>query len=358
MDDIYYRQFGLREKSLFLSVLRRLHRLKTPNNTLFPSSLKIKDSEMLKIISRRLLVSLPLLLIVTMLSFFLVLLTPGDPAVVILGMNHTPEEYEAVRVKLGLKQPAPIRYMRWLKDLGHGDLGVSIFNSEPVTNVLKSRGGVTFSLVAVTTIFSSIVGISLGIASAIRRGIIGRIVDFISLIGMALPNFWLALVLVAIFSIGFRLLPAIGYIPPGTSIVGWIKSLILPVVVLSAPAIGIIGQQTRNSMLEVLDRPFIRTLRAGGLGNFSIIYRHALRNAAITIITIIGLTFISLLSGTVIAETVFALPGLGGLAVQATSQHDLPVIQGVVLCFTVIVVVVNLIVDILYAWLNPRIRLS
>jgi peptide/nickel transport system permease protein len=313
---------------------------------------------MLKIIGRRLLVSLPLILIVTMLSFFLVLLTPGDPAVVMLGMNHTPAEYEAVREKLGLNQPALTRYEHWVQDLGHGDLGVSIFNSESVLKILKSRSGVTFSLIIVTTIFSSIIGVGLGIASAIRSGFLGRIVDFISLLGMALPNFWLALVFIAIFSVSLRLLPAIGYIQPGTSLSGWLKSLVLPVAVLSAPAIGIIAQQTRSSMLEVLDSPYIRTLRAGGLGRSSIIYRHALRNAAISIITMVGLTLVSLLSGTVIAETVFVLPGLGGLAVQATSQHDLPVIQGLVLYFTVIVILVNLIVDVVYAWLNPRIRLS
>jgi len=313
---------------------------------------------MLKIIGRRLLVSLPLVLIVSMLSFFLVLLTHGDPAAVILGMNHTPAEYEAMREKLGLNQPALTRYENWLVDLGHGDLGVSIYNSEPVTKILKDRSGVTFSLILVTTIFSSIVGIGLGIASAVRRGLLARIVDVTSLLGMALPNFWVALVLIAIFSVSLRLLPAIGYIQPGTSVSGWLKSLILPVIVLSLPAIGIIGQQTRSSMLEVLDSPYIRTLRAGGLGRSSIIYRHALRNAAISIVTIVGLTFVGLLSGTVIAETVFSLPGLGGLAVQATSQHDLPVIQGLVMYFTVIVIIVNLIVDVVYAWLNPRIRLS
>jgi len=313
---------------------------------------------MLKIIGRRFLVSLPLVLIVTMLSFFLVLLTPGDPAAVMLGMNHTQAEYEAAREKLGLNQPALTRYGHWLKDLGNGDLGVSIFNSEPVLKILKGRSGVTFSLILVTTLFSSIIGVGLGIASAIRRGFLARIVDLISLLGLALPNFWVALVLVAIFSVSMRLLPAIGYIQPGTSLSGWVKSLVLPVAVLSASAIGIIAQQTRSSMLEVLDSPFIRTLRAGGLGRISIIYRHALRNAAISIITVVGLTFVSLLSGTVIAETVFALPGLGGLAVQATSRHDLPVIQGLVLYFTVIVIIVNLIVDIIYAWLNPRIRLS
>ncbi len=313
---------------------------------------------MFKIVGRRLLVSLPLVLIVTMLTFFLVLLTPGDPAVVILGMNHTPAEYEAAREKLGLSQPALTRYGHWISDLGNGDLGVAIFNSEPVLKILKDRSGVTFSLIIVTTIFSSIIGIGLGIASAVQRGFLARIVDVTSLLGMALPNFWVALVLVAIFSVKLGLLPAIGYIQPGTSLSGWFKSLILPVIVLSAGAIGGIAQQTRSSMLEVLEKPYMRTLRAGGLGRTSLIYRHALRNASISIITVVGLIFISLLGGTVIAETVFALPGLGGLAVQATSRHDLPVIQGLVLYFTVIVIVVNILVDIIYAWLNPRIRLS
>src|SRR5450759_4709942 len=179
---------------------------------------------MLKIIGRRFLVSLPLVLIVSMLSFFLVLLTHGDPAVVILGMNHTPAEYEAVREKLGLNEPALTRYEHWLEDLGHGDLGVSIFNSEPVLKILKGRSGVTFSLIIVTTVFSSIVGIGLGIASAVRRGLLARIVDVTSLLGMALPNFWVALVLIAIFSVSLRFLPAIGYVQPGTSLSGWLKS--------------------------------------------------------------------------------------------------------------------------------------
>jgi peptide/nickel transport system permease protein len=200
--------------------------------------------------------------------------------------------------------------------------------------------------------------VALGIASAMRRGLLARLVDTISLLGLALPNFWVALVLVAVFAIGLRWLPAIGYVQPSDSLWGWLRSLLLPIVVLAAPAIGLVAQQTRNAMLEVVEKPFMRTLRAGGVGRRSLIYRHALRNAAIPIITVVGLNFIGLLGGTVIAETVFALPGLGGLAVQATSRHDLPIIQGIVLYFTVIVVVVNILVDLAYAWLNPRIRVS
>jgi len=251
-----------------------------------------------------------------------------------------------------------VRYGDWLGDIVQGNLGTSIFNQEPVVAILNSRVGVTLSLVLGTTLVSTLVGVGLGLASALRRGFLATIVDTVSLLGFALPNFWLALVLVAIFSIGLHWLPAIGYVDPATSPGDWLRSLVLPVLVLSAPIIGVLAQQTRNAVLEVLDRPFIQTLRAGGASPASILFRHILRNAAIPIVTVVGLTFVGLLSGTVIVETVFALPGLGGLAVQATSRHDLPIIQGVVFYFTVIVIVVNLLVDLAYAWLNPRVRVA
>jgi peptide/nickel transport system permease protein len=313
---------------------------------------------MLKILRQRLVVSLPLLFFVTALTFFLVSLIPGDPALVILGQGRSAEEYQRVREQLGLTKPVPVQYAEWLGTLARGSLGVSIFNNEAVVSVLNGRLGVTLSLVVLTTIVACLIGVALGIASAMRRGLLARLVDLLSLLGLALPNFWVALVLVAIFAIGLKWFPAIGYVQPTVSPLGWLRSLVLPVAVLAAPAIGLIAQQTRNAMLEVLERPFIRTLRAGGVRRNSLIYRHALRNAAIPIITVVGLTFVGLLGGTVIAETIFALPGLGSLAVEATVRHDLPIIQGLVLYFTVIVIVVNLIVDLTYAWLNPRIRLT
>ncbi|THF85485.1 ABC transporter permease [Deinococcus sp. KSM4-11] len=311
---------------------------------------------MLRILGHRLLLSVPLLLFVTALTFFLVSLTPGDPAVVILGQNRAPEEYQRLREQLGLLEPVPVQYARWVTTLAHGSLGVSIFNSESVVAKLNSRLGVTLSLVTITALVASVLGVALGIASALRRGVLARTVDVISMLGIVLPSFWIALILVAVFAVRLRWLPAIGYVHPTTSPGGWLRSLVLPVAVLAGPAIGLIAQQTRNAMLDVLERPFIRTLRAGGVQPLSLIYRHALRNAGIPILTVIGLVFIGLLGGTIIAENVFALPGLGGLAVEATGRHDLPVIQGIVLYFTVIVVAVNLLVDLLYAWLNPRIR--
>lgn len=313
---------------------------------------------MRKLLGYRLLLSAPLLFFVTALTFFLVSLIPGDPAVVILGQNQPPEAYQRLREQLGLMKPLPVRYADWLGTLAHGSLGVSIFNNQPVVSILNGRLGVTLSLVILTTVVACALGVALGVASAVRRGALARLVDVFSLLGLVLPNFWVALVLVAIFAVGLHLFPAIGYVDPTASVGGWLRSLVLPIAVLAGPAIGLIAQQTRTAMLEVLDRPFMRTLRAGGVPRRSLIYRHALRNAAIPIITVVGLTFIGLLGGTVIAETVFALPGLGGLAVTTTANHDLPVIQGIVLYFTAIVVVVNILVDLAYAWLNPRIRLS
>lgn len=313
---------------------------------------------MLKILRQRLLISLPLLFFVTILTFFLISLIPGDPTLVILGQNRPPEEYQRLREQLGLTKPVIVQYVDWLTTLTRGSLGVSIYNNESVVSVLNNRLGVTFSLVVLTTLVSGLIGIALGISGAVRQGLLARVIDVLSLLGLALPNFWVALVLVAIFAIGLGWLPAIGYIRPGESLLGWLQSVVLPVAVLAAPAIGLIAQQTRNAMLEVLESPFIRTLRAGGVSRNSVIYRHALRNASIPIITVIGLTFIGLLGGTIIVETIFALPGLGGYAVEATMRHDLPMIQGVVLYFTVIVIIVNIIVDLSYAYLNPKVRLK
>lgn len=313
---------------------------------------------MLKILRQRLLISLPLLFFVTILTFFLISLIPGDPTLVILGQNRPPEEYQRLREQLGLTKPVIVQYVDWLTTLTRGSLGVSIYNNESVVSVLNNRLGVTFSLVVLTTLVSGLIGIALGISGAVRQGLLARVIDVLSLLGLALPNFWVALVLVAIFAIGLGWLPAIGYIRPGESLLGWLRSVVLPVAVLAAPAIGLIAQQTRNAMLEVLESPFIRTLRAGGVSRNSVIYRHALRNASIPIITVIGLTFIGLLGGTVIVETIFALPGLGGYAVEATMRHDLPMIQGVVLYFTIIVIIVNIIVDLSYAYLNPKVRLK
>jgi peptide/nickel transport system permease protein len=313
---------------------------------------------MLRVVVRRLAFAVPLLLVVSTGTYLLAGLLPGDVARTILGQYATPEQYQSLRHSLGLDQPLLTRYWQWLGQAVHGHLGVSPIYGVQVTSLLDSRLSVTFSLVIGATLVAGVVGVLLGIASALRWGGIGRLVDALSLVGLAIPNFFLGLILVAWFAVSIQLFPATGYVPLSSSPSQWLRSLVLPVLTLAVPGIAVIAKQTRDAMLEVMSRPFVRTLRGCGIPRRSIIFKHVLRSAAISVATVIGLVFISCLSGTVLVESVFALPGLGGLAVQATEKHDLPVIQGVVVYFTAIVIVVNLLVDLAYAALDPKVRVS
>jgi peptide/nickel transport system permease protein len=312
----------------------------------------------LRLIVRRILLSVPLLLIVPTWTFLLVALIPGNIARTILGQYATQQQYLQLKHALGLDQPLYTRYWEWLERALHGNLGISLYSQEPVTSLLNSRLGVTLWLVIGSTLIAAVIGLGLGVAGALFGRMAGRLVDAISLTGLAIPNFFLGLLLVTWFSVALRLFPASGYVNPTTSLVDWLRSMVLPLVTLAAPGVAIIAKQTRDSMRDAMERPFIHTLRACGLPRRSIIFKHALRSGAIPVITVIGLVFIGALSGTVIVESVFALPGLGGLAVQATEEHDVPLIQGVVIYFTVIVIAVNLLIDIAYGWLDPRVRLS
>ena len=316
-----------------------------------------RDS-VLKVIARRLALSVPLLLIVTTSTFVLVALIPGDAARTIVGGNGTEAQYEALRHALGLDQSLPVRFWHWLERAAHGDLGASLFGGEPVASALNSRLGVTLSLVAGSTLLAGLVGVALGIAGALRPGRLGRALDALSLVGLAVPNFFLGLLLVSWFAVSLTLFPATGYVPPAQSLSGWVQSLVLPVVTLGVPGVAVVAKQTRDSMRDALERPFVQTLRATGIRRRSIVLRHALRCGAIPIVTVLGLVFVGALSGAVVVESVFALPGLGSLAVQATTQRDIPLIQGVALYFTIIVIVVNLAVDLLYGWLDPRVRVA
>jgi peptide/nickel transport system permease protein len=310
------------------------------------------------LIGRRLALSLPLLLIVPTVTFLLAALIPGDIARTILGADATQAQYEQLRQSLGLNEPLITRYLAWLGSALHGNLGTSLFWQQPVTSLLDSRLQVTLSLVIGSTAVAAVVGVVLGVTAALRAGAPGKIVDAIALTGLAVPNFFLGLLLITWFAVTLRLFPATGYVPVSQSPAGWLASIALPVITLAVPGIAVIAKQTRDAMREAMDRPFIRTLRAAGVPGRSIIGKHALRNAAIPVVTITGLIFIGSLSGTVLVEMVFALPGLGGLVVQATTQHDLPLIQGVAVYFTVAVIGVNLLVDLTYSWLDPRVRVS
>jgi len=312
----------------------------------------------LRYLLRRLLLSIPLLFVVSILTFIMVAIVPGDPAVRILGAGHTAAQYQALDQKLGLTAPIGVQYWHWVDGVLHGTLGTSLFTNQTVTSELAQRLPTTIWLVIGATLVTVVAGVALGLASAVWRGPLGRVVDAASWITFAVPNFWLGLILVEFIAVKARLLPSIGYVPLGQDPGGWLRSLILPVVTLSAVGVTGIAKQTRDAMAEVLSREFIAALRMAGLSRRSLLLRHALRNAAIPIVTAAGLFSIAMLGGTILVEQVFVLPGMGSLVVQAASDHDLPVIEGAVLYFTLIVIALNLLIDLSYAWLNPRVRVT
>ncbi|MFI9100653.1 ABC transporter permease [Streptomyces fildesensis] len=309
-----------------------------------------------RLVIRRLLSSTPLLFMVSALTFVLVSLVPGDPARTIVGQHATEEQYRTVRGQLGLDEPLPVQYWHWLVRVFHGDLGSSLFSGEPVTSVLNNRLPVSMSLIVAGTVVSGILGVALGLLSARRGGFLVKIVDGLSLIGLAVPAFWLALVLIAVLAVQLRWFPVTGYVPFADDPAQWARSLVLPVMSLSVGAVAIIAKQTRDSVLDTSTRDFIRVMQANGFSPRSILYRHVLRNAALPVVTVLGVVLVSLLSAAVFVETVFAMPGLGSLTQQATIQHDIPLIQGAVLYITVLVVLVNLLVDLAYGRLDPRVR--
>lgn len=313
---------------------------------------------MLRYLLRRLLLSVPLVFVASILTFIMVALVPGDPAVRILGGGHTAAQYQALDRQLGLQEPILVQYWHWLANIFHGTLGTSLFTDQSVTSEISQRLPTTVWLVIGALIVSLVAGVALGLASALWRGPLGRIVDGASWATFAVPNFWLGLILIEFVSVKAGLLPSSGYVPLGQSPGDWLRSLILPVLTLAAAGVTSIAKQTRDSMAEVMSREFVAALRMAGLPRRAILFRHALRNAAIPIITAAGLFTIAMLGGTILVEQVFALPGLGSLVVQAATDHDLPVIEGVVLYFTVIVIALNLLTDLSYAWLNPRVRVA
>ncbi|WTW99740.1 ABC transporter permease [Streptomycetaceae bacterium NBC_01309] len=310
----------------------------------------------LRLVLRRLVSSVPLLFAVSALTFALVSLVPGDPARTIVGQHATEQQYAEVRDQLGLDRPLPAQYWNWLKGVFQGDLGTSLFSGEPVTTLLNNRLPVSLSLIVAATVVSGILGVALGLLSARRGGPLVKAVDALSLLGLAVPAFWLALVLIALFAVELGWFPATGYVPLGEDPYEWGRSLVLPVLSLALSAVSIIAKQTRDSVLDASTRDFTRVLAANGFSPRSILYRHILRNAALPVVTVLGVVLVSLLAGTVFVETVFAMPGLGGLTQQATVQHDIPVIQGAVLYITGLVVAVNLLVDLAYERLDPRVR--
>jgi len=307
---------------------------------------------------KRIVVSVVLLWAVATFTFLLLQLMPGDPAAIILGGQGTPAQLAHVRTELGLNRPLFVQYGSWLGRVVHGDLGHSVISGQSVISILNQRAPVTVSLAVAGVLVSLVIGVVLGVLAAVRGGWVDRTVRLVTAAGVALPNFWLGALLVVIFSVWLRLLPAVGYASFVSAPLSWVRDMVLPVAAIAAASVAGIARQTRVSMLAALQSEYVQTLRGVGLPMRSIIYKHALRNASIPIVTIVGLLFVGLLGGAVLVEQVFALPGLGQETVQAIANHDIPVLQGLVIYTTLIVLVVNLMIDLAYAWLNPKVRYS
>ena len=309
-------------------------------------------------IVRRLLGLIPLLLLISFAVFALVLAIPGDPARTIAGgLDADEARVEEIRDELGLDDPMVVQYGRWLGDVATGDLGRSLFTDRTVTSELSQRFPVTLSLALGAVVFAALIGIPLGVVAGTRPGsLVDRAVGVGTSLGIAVPDFFLGTALVVLLAVEADLLPSIGYVEFAESPVEWARHLLIPWVALGVSASATLARQVRGAMIDVLDQDYIRTARAKGLAEHRVIGRHALKNALTPALTVIGLQFAYLLGGTFIIEFIFSLPGMGTYMLGAITSKDLPVIQGVVLLVAVIFVLTNLVVDILYGVLNPKVR--
>ena len=308
-------------------------------------------------IVRRVLATIPVMAVVALFVFSLLYLAPGDPAAVIAGDQATPDDVERIRASLGLDRPYLVRFGAWVWDILHGDLGTSIFTNLPVSHMIAQRIEPTLSLMLVTLILAVSIAVPMGVVAAWKQGTtIDRAVMAFAVLGFSVPVFVVGYLLAFVFALELDWLPVQGYTPFSEGFIPWMENLILPAVALGGVYIALIARITRATMLEVLSQDYIRTARAKGAAQGSILFLHALKNAAVPIVTIIGIGIALLIGGAVVTESVFAIPGLGRLTVDAILRRDYPVIQGVVLLFSFVYVLVNLLIDLLYTLFDPRIR--
>ncbi|WP_404350272.1 nickel ABC transporter permease [Sutcliffiella horikoshii] len=306
---------------------------------------------MISFLIKRLVQMIPVLIGVTLVVFLIMQMVPGDPAVLLAGEGASNETIEEIRTQLGLNQPLYIQYFDYLTNIFKGDLGVSIKNNKPVLDEIMVRLPITMELALFSILITIVLGMAAGIISAIRPYSVSDLsVMLIALIGISIPSFWFGLMLMYIFSVKLQILPVAGW-------ESW-QHIILPALTLGAGGAAIVARMTRSSMLEVIRQDYIRTARAKGLREQIIISKHALRNALIPVITVVGLQFGALLGGTVLTESIFAINGLGRLIVESIRMRDLPMVQGGVLVASIIFVLVNLLVDLLYRIFNKRIELN
>jgi peptide/nickel transport system permease protein len=314
---------------------------------------------MLRFIVRRLIATMPVLALVSLMSFAIIWLVPGDPAAVFLDASATPEALARIRRELGLDLPIPVQMAQWYGRLLQGDLGQSILLNRSVTAAILERLPVTLSLAGVALSLALLLGILAGIVAAVRHNTwADQSVMALALVGLSLPDFWLGLLLIFGLAVKLGWFPSGGFIPFTESITGWLTTITLPAFTLAVVQVGIIARMTRSSMLEVLGQDYIRTAEAKGLPRSYIVLRHGLPNAMVPIITVAGAIAGFLLGATVVVEQVFAIPGVGRLVIGAILSRDFPVVQGGLLFLALIYLSVNLLVDILYAAIDPRVRLE
>jgi peptide/nickel transport system permease protein len=312
---------------------------------------------MILYIVRRLGATLIVMAVVALVVFSLLFLTPGDPAAVIAGDVATDQDIANIRAKLGLNEPFLVQFGGWLVRLMHGDLGTSIFTNLPVTTLIGQRVQPTLSLTLCTLFVAVLIAVPLGVLAAARAGSwIDRFVMGFSVLGFSVPVFVLAYVLIIVFSVELEWLPVQGYRPLSEGLWPWLSHLILPSVALGTVYMALIARITRAAMLDVLSQDYVRTANAKGLAPRAVLIRHALKNAGVPIVTVIGLGIALLISGAIVTETVFAIPGIGRLTVDAILRRDYPIIQGVILLFSAVYVLINLLVDLSYRLFDPRIR--
>ncbi len=324
---------------------------------------------MLAFTLRRFLTALISVWLASLVVFSAIIAVPGDPAEIILGLNASPQARAALRSKLGLDVPAPQRYVQWLGRAVRGDFGESINYQQPVGKLIGARLKVSVPLslrlkVSVplslgAALVATLLAIPLGIFAAMKRGtLLDPLITTLSQVGAAVPSFWLGLIFILYFAVQLRMLPAGGFTPFDTDPGKWFRSLVLPVLALGLGQAAVMTRMTRAAMLDVLDQDFVRTARAKGVGPARVVLKHALRNAMVTIITILGLSLTNVFIGSIVIEQVFALPGMGALALKAIGTRDFPLLQGEILVYAATIVALGFLVDLSYGLLDPRIRYS
>lgn len=308
---------------------------------------------------RRLILTIPILLLVSIMVFSLLQLIPGDPATVILGQEATPEAKTALRRELGLDRPLVVQYLTWVGKVVRGDLGRSLVNRTPVIDQIMQRLPVTLELTIGTFIVALLIAVPTGILSATRRGGITDLASTLfALGGMSIPSFWLAMMFIILFAVKLQWLPASGYVPFSVDPRANLTAMLMPMLATGIRESAVLMRMLRSSMLEVLYSDYVRTARGKGLAQRAVLMRHALRNALVPVITSSGLLVAGLLGGLVITETIFSIPGFGRLIVEAIYQRDIVTVQGAILVSALLVVFVNVVVDMLYAVIDPRIKLG